>query len=343
MAPFLYSLCRCCSSAFAAEDEPASSSASASLRDKALVEEEDVFFDCLENAFEVETALWEDKRNNNSVAGFLDECEDDEDGGDQQEESARRKKLLAVTSLLEETVTRNEGYCRVHESHPKISYRHVRGTATHSVKYEAEHDFSADKVFAMGWEFNFLDTWNPFAIEPTILQAEGDRTMTLYCAVWLPWPFHPRELYVFIEVSDVLDEHKCYVVTIRDIEYENKLPESLHRVDSNKRRKRERCSILNGSCAVVYPLGSDLKEAGKGKKGRTRVLISCHADPLILAPPNWLVNFILKLMAPTIYRSLEKALRRVYSADSPAPYAEIVKEKEMYSKMRHRISTMVDA
>jgi hypothetical protein len=245
-----------------------------------------------------------------------------------------------------------EGYTLVCKSNPRIWYRHVKGTPVHSIKYEAEYDFSADKVYAMGWEFNYLDTWNPFAIEPAILQTDGDHAMVLYCAIWLPWPFHPREVFVQIRSSDHLDDHGCYLVTIHDVEYENKLAESLRPVDPSKggkvkgrKRERDRCSILEGSCASVWPLKGKRDEedpkCSSSSSSRTRVVISCHTDPLVLAPPVWLVNFVLRLMAPTIHKSLLKALQKAYSDKSSAPFSEIVRQRTLYSKMRRRFSCFV--
>ena len=63
------------------------------------------------------------------------------------------------------------GYTVAHASRPRVSYRHVKGTKVHSVKLEMDLDFSVDRVWAMGWEFELLDTWNPYSIEPTIVAA----------------------------------------------------------------------------------------------------------------------------------------------------------------------------
>ena len=273
---------------------------------------------------------------------------------------------------MERDENRFEGYTLVSKSNPKIWYRHVKGTPIHSIKYEAEYDFSADKVYAMGWEFNYIDTWNPFAIEPAILQKDGDHAMVLYCAIWLPWPFHPREVFVQIRSSDHLDEHGCYLVTIHDVEYENKLAESLRpavveessagegkgkrvgaKAKGGKKRDRERCSILEGSCAAVWPMRADWKDPNgstatkkssnnnHSSSSRTRVVISCHTDPLVFSPPVWLVNFVLKLMAPTIHKSLLKALQKAYSEKSKTPFREIVRQRALYSKMRRRFGCFV--
>ena len=75
-----------------------------------------------------------------------------------------------------------------------------------------------------------------------------------------------------------------------------------------------------------------------GLLDKSRLLISAHCDPLVFCPPNWLVNFVLKLMAPTIYRSLVKALNKAYLVDPTSPYKDRVKQKQIYSGMRTRIA-----
>ena len=276
-------------------------------------EDGEAWFDALENAFEVD-------HSNQAGSGTWDEC--------------RRGSAAEAGIYLSRVDTDSATYTVAHTSHPKVSYRHVKGTTVHSVLLDMELDYPVDRVWAMGWEFEYLDTWNPFAIEPTVLDNDGDRTLVLYFAVWLPWPFHPRENYIHVKWSDALDEHGCFFVTLHDIEFENKLAESYgggsKERPSKKKKKRERASILKGSSAWVWPV----REGGGGK---SRVLFSVHADPLVFSPPNWLVNFVLKLMAPTIYKALQKALHKVYVEDPHSPYARRVQEKELYHTMRERL------
>ncbi|QDZ24751.1 PH domain-containing protein [Chloropicon primus] len=232
------------------------------------------------------------------------------------------------------------GYTVAHQARPKVSYRHLRGSKVHSVKLEMDLDFPLERVWAMGWEFDLLDTWNPYAIEPKVLTTENDQELTLNTAVWLPWPFHPRELYVHVKWYDLLEEQGCFFVTLHDIEYENKLKESyiLDREDNGrgepkKKRKRERAALLKGSCAWVWPERDPENSCSR----KTRVLFSMHADPLVFSPPNWLVNFVLKLMAPTIYKTLVKALHEIYGKGSSSEYPRRVGAKKLYTVLRERV------
>ena len=277
-------------------------------------EDIDVFHDALENAFELDA-------QDSQFAGFESDL-----GG---------QRPLVVEYITE--ANNNSGWSLAHASEPlEVSYRHERGSGIHSIKLRFDLDFPIDRVFAMGWEFELLDTWNPYAIDPTIVDRESDEEMAVYCAIWLPWPFSPRELCVQIKTADRLHDHGCYFVRIHDAEHENEVPK---KSAGKGKRRRERASIVKGSCALVYPAFSR-KEGGE-LRPKTKVLICCHCNPLVLAPPNWLVNFILRLMAPTIFRHLVKALRNAYGAldDSPreSPYAERVHTKKMYAKMRDRV------
>mmetsp|Transcript_7473 Transcript_7473/g.19191 ORF Transcript_7473/g.19191 Transcript_7473/m.19191 type:complete len:414 (-) Transcript_7473:47-1288(-) len=227
----------------------------------------------------------------------------------------------ATTDYENYTLTRSEG--------PRLMYRHLKGTTVHSLKWEAEYKFSTDQLLAFGREFNYFDTWNPYAIDPMFIKERGDFCMTVYCAVWFPWPFSPRELVVTAEVADMLDEHGCWFVSLYDAKIDETVADFLKEVRQGK-PKRERVAILEGSCAMLYPT----------EEGNTKVFMGVHGDPLVFVPPNWLINFVLKLMAPTVHRSLLDALQKVYVKETDGPYPKMLRSREIYAKMRSRQKAM---
>jgi len=216
-----------------------------------------------------------------------------------------------------------EHYTIAYQKDPKIMYRHHRGTRVHSLKVQACYDFRSDEVLAMGREFDYMATWNPFARDPRVVREEGDLSFTIYTGIWLPWPFTEREIVTRCEIADMVDEHGCYVFKLEDVEKEESFNQS--------QKKRERISMLPGSGALLYP-----------DEDKTRILIVHHVvDPLIIAPPNWLINFVLSMMAPAVHRALQNALFKAYmltDKSSKSPYAQKLTERDLYKKMQSRKS-----
>jgi len=283
----------------------------------------------------------------------------DDDGNDDDDDSLARRDTIWHDALESPSFDEEElacplekgfaearpdkGWLLAHASEPlEVSYRHERGSGVHSLKVEAELDFPIDRVFAMGWEFELFDAWNPFAIDPTIVRrresddGDGDAMeMTVCCACWLPWPFSPRGLCVRIKTTDRLEDRGCYFQQIHDVEYENEAAATDGRV------KRERASVVKGSFVSFSPIRSATQDGS----GSTKVLICGHFDPYMMAPPQWLVTFVLRLMTPVVFQHLVKALKKAYSpsAESPSTHAKRVRTKSLYADMRDRVQEVVFA
>ena len=241
---------------------------------------------------------------------------------------------------------------------PQVHYRRLRGSQVHSVKYSASYAHAPDQVLALGREFDHIAWWNPFALAPRIVREWGDTGMVGHTRTWLPWPFNYRSVLVRVDIRDLTaTDRRCWMVTIGDANAEDVGGEAAME-RATRGNGKTRVSFLAGSCVLVFPATSPHEggtHPGEGSGCGTRVFIAVHADPLVFAPPKWLVRFVLRIMAPTIHRSVQRALLRAYGpprgeggavkglegkggeGQEPNPFADALATRPLYGAMRGRL------
>ena len=217
-------------------------------------------------------------------------------------------------------------------------YRHRRGTPVHGVKFNATFDAPPEALLALAHEFDLTSSWNKFVMVSLILAQPSLLRGLIYVNSWLPWPIKNRSLAMDAVGWDLLSEMGCCLIVMRHLAGEKKYGAQDDAQEklvgaAEARYKSVRCVLQGPSGIRLTPLPpaaptaqpvSDNEDKGAhngvgadggaygGADGEARVAASMmvQVDPGFgkLSVPVWLINFVLKVMAPYIYRMLQKLL-----------------------------------
>lgn len=189
----------------------------------------------------------------------------------------------------------------------RIMYRHRKGDAKHSFRFEAIYDCPVSHLMAITREFDLLSTWNKYSKESAILAEPSTFESVLYTAQWMPFPLTELDLVVHSQWSDLLEEEGALVIALRDYSQEILSPgvEALPSQSS----KRRRIQLLPGSASIFQPYPC----TAEGRP-RSRCLVVANLDPHIDFVPQFIINFVLKVLSPFLYNATKKMLETSFSS-----------------------------
>lgn len=211
----------------------------------------------------------------------------------------------------------------------KVMYRHHAGTSVHSFKFAADFDSPLEHLLAMSREFDLTHIWNRYVLDSIILAEPSIFESTLYAASWLPFPFPHIDVVVQARGIDLADEDRCLLVLMNSPEDMSSLTEALPAAAA----KRKRAEVLPGSCIRLQPLAPTASG-----QGRVRASVITHMDPHIKHVPAMLLNFVLKVMSPFIFSTIQKVLKSEFSSPDKVLPTRMREKPELYGLVGPRIA-----
>ncbi|KAL4425457.1 hypothetical protein ABPG75_009473 [Micractinium tetrahymenae] len=213
----------------------------------------------------------------------------------------------------------------------KVFYRHQRGTTVHSLKFSAVLDHPLEHLLALVHEFDLIVTWNKFSLASLMLAEPSIFESYVYGAQWMMRPFKPMQGLLHARGFDLADEHKCLLVSLEDCTPEQ-LPPG-HRPLPPEYHKRKTVNFLPGSCLRLRPL-----PAAPDGTPRTEGSLLLHLDPHIPFIPAFLLNFVLGVLAPYVYKQVVHVLDNSF-ADPASIYNQRIREQpHLYGLVQQRLA-----
>lgn len=214
----------------------------------------------------------------------------------------------------------------------QVMYRHHAGTSVHSFKFSADFNSPLEHILAMSREFDLTHLWNRYVLESLILAEPSIFQSTLYAASWLPFPFPHIDVVVEARGIDLADEDRCLLILMNTPEDLTGLADAIPAASA----KRKRADILPGSCIRLQPLAPSASG-----QGRVRASVITHMDPHIKHVPAMLLNFVLKVMSPFIFGTIQKVLKSEFSSPDKVLPSRMREKPELYGLVSPRIAEYI--
>jgi hypothetical protein len=244
----------------------------------------------------------------------------------------------------------------------KIMYSHDKHSTAHKLKLSATFDHPIAHVLALAHEWDYLSLWNKFNVEAIKIAEPTLYESYLYGAQWSPPPFKNMQALVKARGFDLSEEQRCLFIIVNDTEVEDiPVEHIIGGVPSEETvMKRKRVNILSPSCIKLKPVltTDDYSRSSCGAENNdnnnnnnntssppssslsshtTEAVMLIHVDPHIKYVPSMLVNFVLGILAPYIYRQMVNTLDSQFSEpDKPFP-TRIREQPEFYGELQRRI------
>jgi hypothetical protein len=244
----------------------------------------------------------------------------------------------------------------------KIMYSHDKHSTAHKLKLSATFDHPIAHVLALAHEWDYLPLWNKFNVEAIKIAEPTLYESYLYGAQWSPPPFRNMQALVKARGFDLAEEQRCLFIIVNDTEVEDIPVEHIIGVVPSEKTlmKRKRVNILSPSCIKLKPVltTDDYSRSSSGAENNnnnnnnntssppssslsshtTEAVMLIHVDPHIKYVPSMLVNFVLGILAPYIYRQMVNTLDSQFSEpDKPFP-TRIREQPEFYGELERRIT-----
>ena len=205
-----------------------------------------------------------------------------------------------------------------------VHYGRHKGGTVHSFKLSATFDAPPLRLIAVAREWDLLTKWNVFSIDATIMLVRGLTHLVTYTALWLPWPLSCRDSALVVRAV-FLGQPPLASVTNARVHpdtcdgFQSCVPQSsaivlARAVDPEDdvgigfpkgAEKRKRVRLVGNSGARIRTL----PPAPGTSRLRTRGDMVLHIDAQMPFVPGWLIQFILKTMAPWVHRMIDSMLK----------------------------------
>lgn len=209
----------------------------------------------------------------------------------------------------------------------RVLYRHERGTTKHSLKFSATFDHPIAHILSLAFEWDLLTTWNKFAIDTLKLAEPSIFESFVYGAQWLPPGIKDAHAFVHAKAYDLADEQRCLLIMLQDFEIQDLPVEAQEMLPSAKLSKRRRVNLMGPSCIRLRPVAKD----------KTECSLMVHIDPHIRMVPTSLVNFVLGVLAPYVYRQMAETLDSQFSNSEKQYPKRIATRPDVYQRLETRM------
>ncbi|GAX74815.1 hypothetical protein CEUSTIGMA_g2262.t1 [Chlamydomonas eustigma] len=227
-----------------------------------------------------------------------------------------------------ESEKKDEGWNKVSDGDFRLFYRHTQGSMMHCFRARCTIEAPAEHILCIAREFDLCREWNKYCLVCNFLKEYSLTDILAFATVWMPWPLSNMDLVAEATGVDLLREHDSLMI---DIGTPDEIPEGVQLPKSwgqNMKVKFER-----GSFICLQPL---LVE--QGQPPLTRVCVSFHVDSGIKNVPEFLISFVLRILAPFMYRQVIALLHHTFSNPGSKLAQRLQIRSELYSMVRNRIS-----
>lgn len=215
----------------------------------------------------------------------------------------------------------------------KVFYKHSRGSKTHSFCFKAIIEGRPEHLMALCREADLTPTWNRYLRAACTLCSTGVSRSVQYYNQWVPWPFAHRDVVLHTHGVDALDELGVLVVMLRargggqpatqqlsqrsgrwagahggGDEPGCVLPEDTAPVPKES-KDCVSVDVHEGSCMVFEPLPQAESADGATALPRTECTIEVHIDPYFPSVPKFIIDFVLRILAPYLYKQVVRVVR----------------------------------
>jgi hypothetical protein len=189
-------------------------------------------------------------------------------------------------------------------------HQHVGGSV-HRFKYEVMIESDPAPVVAIARELDLMPNWHKFVSQSCIVENipshDGPGGSSFggiwgYVELWFPWPLANRAMVVKCEVLDVLQETGAILVRLLSGDYdEGKLPTT-----------SEQCPrLVAQNLTQIVPM-----EPLPDGTPRTKFILFVDTDFQTNLIPGFVIQFILKVMAPVVYTQVKNLLETEFGGDT---------------------------
>mmetsp|Transcript_5109 Transcript_5109/g.14880 ORF Transcript_5109/g.14880 Transcript_5109/m.14880 type:complete len:333 (-) Transcript_5109:388-1386(-) len=213
---------------------------------------------------------------------------------------------------------------------------HYAEGKVHVFKAHAAFDAPPAQLLAVLREWDLIPRWNPYVPQAVITAEPSLMSLTGGLEMYLPAPFSNRAGMFHAEGMDLLDTHGYFLGTFQSSEEAmRQLPDSLRKFDllyfgeSGFRIT----PLTSGAAAGAFAEGAEILVSD-----RCDCVFVVSLDPGSLWVPDWLVNLILGVIAPFIYKEVVAILARI----SDEYKARMEYRAELYPLLEKRSNAHVE-
>jgi len=238
------------------------------------------------------------------------------------------RKVAAIIAVAEEVekayelLECEEGYRVVRQEPLRILYKHEHGGTAHSIKIKISLDHSVSHVISIAYEWDLLKDWNKYAIDPIKFELQNPLECAVYGAQWMMPPFKDFQSLLHTSGYDLSEEHGCLFIAIQNFDPRNFVAGDGHENIKlpDKARRRKTIDFHQGSNICLRPV------FGENGSSKTEAYLTVHLDPHIPFVPESLVNFVLHMLAPYLFRQINNILIRIFD-DPTLKYADRIESQ----------------
>lgn len=235
-----------------------------------------------------------------------------------------RKNVLEEKKRVKERLERlakEVAMLPVCESEPlKVAYSFEPATNTHVLISQVYVHAALEELVCLLREFDLVETWNKYVDRSVLVEVLGLMHVLCRCELRLPWPVADREVFFSAQASDVLEDVGKYLISIRS-----------ERDDPTRRTKRVQIQMLEGCALAMEPNRSSSGEATTRCEMELRM-----RDPRLRWAPAFLVNLVLKVIAPWIFRRVHRQVLPELRDPRSAYARRLSSRDELYAHLRRR-------
>eukprot|EP00239_Pterosperma_sp_CCMP1384_P007169 CAMPEP_0197846460 /NCGR_PEP_ID=MMETSP1438-20131217/3195_1 /TAXON_ID=1461541 /ORGANISM="Pterosperma sp., Strain CCMP1384" /LENGTH=192 /DNA_ID=CAMNT_0043458117 /DNA_START=1 /DNA_END=579 /DNA_ORIENTATION=+ len=177
-------------------------------------------------------------------------------------------------------------------------------------------------------EWDLVCSWNKFTLDTIILNKISAFSFWVYAGIWLPWPISQRDFVANARGVDLLDTAKRQIIFLVDSKGADAADASGKGLDNlpKKASSRERIDI-KPSIITLSPMTEDSVNAS----------VFFSVDPNMVKVPAWLVNFVLQVMVPWVYKMVLKIIKKRFANESSLYPQRMAKRRNLYAHFKSRI------
>ncbi|KAJ9524257.1 hypothetical protein QJQ45_008456 [Haematococcus lacustris] len=239
-------------------------------------------------------------------------------------------RLLTAAACLNHAVERmhdDAGWTLVTPGPMRLMYQHHPGCTVHSFRARCELQAPLEHPLCLSREFDLSKTWNKYAVDSLFLKEWSMAEMLCLAVMWFPWPLSNVNMLFSVVGIDLLEEHGCFLTSLHT---PSVLPDNVTipaHLASNPS-----VDVRQGSFVAMEPL----QPAQPGGSPRTRVTMVLHVDPHLTFVPQFIITFVLKVMAPFMHSVVVKLLARIFHDPHSAIAKRLRERASLYDLVRKR-------
>lgn len=237
-----------------------------------------------------------------------------------------------------------------------VSHRHAGGPF-HDFKFDVTLESELVKVFALARELDLMSTWNPFARRGDTLgysppSADTNAKLRGYVEIALPWPLPNIAVVLTGVLYDLLDEDGSIGVLLGSEREPNTDEADTRATDEHTydRLPGERLDpavdppTTPSECprlwlrvtARAMPLRLAPEDASAdAEPPASRFVVTSKVRFPIASTPQWVIRFVVRVMAPLVISKVRELLGTLMNEDSEFP-ARVQRDTALYEHLLSR-------